>query len=147
MKSKEKRDLIFVVVCIIIIALLCCSCKTKYVMVESVRTDTTYINKTQYDSIWMHDSIYLKEYMKGDTVFLEKTKWQIRYKEKQVHDTLIHERVDSIAVPYPVEKELKWRQRTAIKFFPWVLAGFVGLLGWTFRKPLLTLIRKIILKF
>lgn len=147
MKSREKRDLIFVVVCIIIIALLCCSCKTKYVMVESVRTDTTYINKTQYDSIWMHDSIYLKEYMKGDTVFLEKTKWQIRYKEKQVHDTLIHERVDSIAVPYPVEKELKWRQRTAIKFFPWVLMGFLGLLGWTFRKPLLTLIRKIILKF
>ena len=144
MKSREKRDLIFVVVCIIIIALLCCSCKTKYVMVESVRVDTTYINKTQYDSIWMHDSIYLKEYMKGDTVFLEKTKWQIKYKEKQVHDTLIHERVDSIPVPYPVEKNLRWGQRTAIKFFPWVLTGFICLLGWIFRKPIKGLIKIIL---
>lgn len=143
MKQKEKRDLIFVVVCVIIIALLCCSCKTKYVVVESVKTDTTYINKTQYDSIWMHDSIYLKEYMKGDTVFLEKTKIQVKYKEKQVHDTLIHEMVDSVPIPYPVEKDLKWSQRTAIKFFPWLLAAVVGLVGWTFRKPILKLVAMI----
>lgn len=143
MKKANKRDLAFAIVCIIIIALLCCSCKTKYVMVESVRTDTTYINKVQYDSIWQHDSIYLHEYERGETIFIEKTKWLTKYKEKQVHDTLIHERVDSIAVPYPVEKDLKWRQRTAIKFFPWLLAGFVGLLGWTFRKP----IKKIIMAF
>lgn len=143
MKTKNKRDLAFAIICIILIALLCCSCKTKYVTVETVHTDTTYINKVQYDSIWMHDSIYLKEYMRGDTVFLEKTKWQVKYKEKQVHDTLIHERVDSVAVPYPVEKELKWRQRTAIKFFPWLFAGFAGLLGWTFRKPILKLVSMI----
>lgn len=141
MKKTNKRDLAFAIVCIIVIALLCCSCKTKYVMVESVHTDTTYINKTQYDSIWMHDSIYLHEYERGETIFIEKTKWLTKYKEKQVHDTLIHELVDSVAVPYPVEKELKWRQRTALGMFPWISAGFVALLGWTLRKPIGKLIK------
>ena len=94
----------------------------------------------QYDSIWKHDSIYLHEYAKGETIFVEKTNWKTYYKEKVRVDTLIENHVDSIAVPYPVEKQLNWRQHTAVKFFPWLLAGFVGLLGWTFRKPIMKLI-------
>lgn len=137
--------MVFVAVCIIIIALICCGCRsTKYVMVERVRTDTTYINKTQYDSIWMHDSIHLKEYTKGDTVFLEKTKWQVKYKEKQVHDTLIHERVDSVPVPYPVEKELTLGQRIAIRCFPWLLSLCVLFAGYSFRKPLWKVLLRIL---
>lgn len=147
MRSREKRDLIFVVVCIIIIALLCCSCKTKYVMVESVRTDTTYINKTQYDSIWMHDSIYLKEYMKGDTVFLEKTKWQIKYKEKQVHDTIFESHCDSITIYKTVEKQLTKWQSWKMRLGGWLMgvlgAILVGGAIYIFRKPLLRLVAMI----
>lgn len=48
-----------------------CSCRTvKYVPVETIKVDTTYINKLQRDSIYLLDSVYIKE--KGDTVFIEK---------------------------------------------------------------------------
>ena len=85
-----------------------CSCRTvKYVPVETIKVDTTYINKLQRDSIYMLDSVYVKE--KGDTVLFEKYKYL--YRDKLVRDTMYISKVDSIQVPYPVEKELtRWQQ-------------------------------------
>lgn len=85
-----------------------CSCRTvKYVPVETVKVDTTYINKLQRDSIYMLDSVYVKEI--GDTVLIEKYKYL--YRDKLVRDTMYISKADSIQVPYPVEKELtKWQQ-------------------------------------
>lgn len=90
----------------IIVALLICalfgSCTTtKYVPVPEYHTDTTYITKQQRDSIWLHDSIYVHEWTKGDTIFVESRKWLTKYVEKQVHDTIYQSKRDSI--PYPVE--------------------------------------------
>lgn len=84
------------------------SCRTvKYVPVETVKVDTTYINKLQRDSIYMLDSVYVKE--KGDTVLIEKYKYL--YRDKLVRDTLYMAKTDSIQVPYPVEKVLtRWQQ-------------------------------------
>lgn len=88
--------------------LVICSCRTvKYVPVETVKVDTTYINKLQRDSIYMLDSVYVKD--KGDTVLIEKYKYL--YRDKLVRDTMYISKVDSIQVPYPVEKELtRWQQ-------------------------------------
>ena len=87
--------------------LILCSCKTKYVPMETVKIDTIYINKLQRDSIYMYDSVFVKD--KGDTVFVEKYKYL--YRDKLVRDTLYINRTDSIQTPYPVEKELtKWQQ-------------------------------------
>lgn len=88
--------------------LLVCSCRTvKYVPVETIKVDTTYINKLQRDSIYMLDSVYVKE--KGDTVLIEKYKYL--YRDKLVRDTMYISKADSIQVPYPVEKELtRWQQ-------------------------------------
>lgn len=85
-----------------------CSCRTvKYVPVETIKIDTTYINKLQRDSIYMLDSVYVKE--KGDTVLIEKYKYL--YRDKLLRDTMYISKVDSIQVPYPVEKELtRWQQ-------------------------------------
>lgn len=85
-----------------------CSCRTvKYIPVETIKVDTTYINKLQRDSIYMLDSVYVKE--KGDTVLIEKYKYL--YRDKLVRDTMYISKADSIQVPYPVEKELtKWQQ-------------------------------------
>lgn len=97
--------------CIVLAPFMClllvCSCKTKYVPVETVKIDTIYINKLQRDSIYMYDSVFVKD--KGDTVFVEKYKYL--YRDKLVRDTLYINRTDSIQTPYPVEKELtKWQQ-------------------------------------
>jgi hypothetical protein len=83
----------------------------QYVPVEKVRTE--YINKTdtfiQKDSFLLHDSIYTER--RGDTITTYKTKivYKIQYREKAKVDTIL--KVDSIQVPYPIEKKLtKWEQ-------------------------------------
>ena len=103
---------------VILVAGLLVGCKTKerVVTVETVRTDTTYITKHQRDSVWLHDSIHVKEELKGDTILLTTIKWHTKYIEKATHDTLYQATHDTIPQPYPVEKlverELSWGQQT-----------------------------------
>lgn len=94
------------------------SCRTvKYVPIETVKVDTTYINKLQRDSIYMLDSVYVKE--KGDTVMIEKYKYL--YRDKLVRDTLYMAKTDSIQVPYSVEKELTRWQQFRMDFGGWAM--------------------------
>jgi len=97
---------------IIVFMMLLTSCRSvKYVPVESVRTETKYIDKLvqKHDSIYLHDSIY--SYIKGDTVFWNK--YRTKYVNKYIFgtDSIYLNKTDSIHVPYPVEKQLtKWQK-------------------------------------
>lgn len=126
--------------CIMLAPFMCmlfviCSCRTvKYVPVETIKVDTTYINKLQRDSIYMLDSVYVKE--KGDTVLIEKYKYL--YRDKLVRDTLYMAKTDSIQVPYPVEKELTRWQQFRIDFGGWaigivIIAIFVMVVWMIYR--------------
>ena len=102
----------FIATLIMMVVMLLTSCKSiQYVPVPEYHHDSIYITKVQYDSIFKHDSVFVKEYLHGDTFYIEKTKWQTLYKYKMVYDTAYVERVDSVSVPYPVERKLsRWEQ-------------------------------------
>ena len=108
---------------LLLIALLTNCTSTKYVEVEKVRTDTTYITKWQKDSVWLHDSTFIKE--KGDTVLIEK--WHTKWRDRLRVDTIYQATHDTIPAPYPVteyvEKDLNWWQRLRL----WI--GNIGLLA------------------
>ena len=94
------------------ILLFTSSCTTtRYVPVIEHHTDTLIQTKVLKDSVFLHDSISVKE--KGDTVLIEK--WHTKYVEKQVHDTTYISNTDTVPQPYPVpeyvEKKLSWWQR------------------------------------
>lgn len=89
-----------IVIVLVLGSLVGCKTITKTEIIEKVRTDTTYIVKHQKDSVWLHDSIHVKE--KGDTILIEK--WHTQWRERIKTDTLIQHKTDSIPVPYPVEK-------------------------------------------
>jgi hypothetical protein len=87
------------------LALLMYSCKSiEYVPVieKEVHHDSIYFTKVQRDSVWLHDSISVKE--KGDTIRIEK--WHTKYIEREMHDTIYQAKRDSIPVPYEVIKEV-----------------------------------------
>jgi hypothetical protein len=104
----------------------------EYVTVEKVLTDTTYITKWQRDSVWLHDSIHVKE--KGDTVFVEK--WHTKYVESIKHDTTYVATHDTIPDPFPVETirevpaELSWWQRLRIWIGNIGLLAILGVIGY-----------------
>ena len=94
---------------------LFCGCKTvtKIVEVEKVRTDTTYITKHQRDSIHVHDSVYLHEYTRGDTVYIEKVRWRTDIKEKLRIDTIYMSKTDTVKVAKTetvIQQESKWKR-------------------------------------
>lgn len=110
---------------LIAISLLASCRQVEYVTVEKVRIDTTYITKWQKDSIWLHDSIHIKE--RGDTVMIER--WHTQWCDRLRVDTIYQATHDTIPQPYPietvklVEKELSWWQRLRM----WI--GNVGLIA------------------
>jgi hypothetical protein len=87
-----------------------CSCSTQYVPVESVRHDSVFFEKICKDSIFVRDSVFIRQ--KGDTVF--KDKFKLVYKYVFQRDTMLTVRRDSIPVPVPVEKKRTWWEQTKI---------------------------------
>lgn len=107
---------------LLLAALFLGSCRSvKYVPVVEHRTDSLYITQHHRDSIYLHDSISVKE--KGDTVWIER--WRTKYVSKEVHDTTYIATHDTIPQPYPVTvevpAELNWWQRFRIGFGDLVL--------------------------
>ena len=119
--------------------LLLSSCKTVYVPVESVHTDTLYVSKWQHDSVFIetlkHDSVTIRE--KGDTILIDRwhTEWRDRWKEKIVYDTTYISKVDSIQVPYPVEKKISFWKKTKIYSSAFIIGCIVsGVAVWIRRR-------------
>ncbi len=93
---------------ILALAAMCIGCKSvQYVPVETVRTDTCYVNRLRTDSLVIRDSVIVDR--KGDTVIVDRWRWRERYTNRT--DTVYRSRVDTISVPYPVErKQSRWQQ-------------------------------------
>ena len=79
-----------VIIALVMLALVCCSCRTKYITqteykeVPGVMHDTIAQNIWRIDTTIVKDSVYFA--IKGDTIFKERynTKWRI----KVAHDTI-----------------------------------------------------------
>lgn len=122
----------------IIICLLLSACKTVYVPVETIKTE--YITNTVHDSVYFetikNDSVVIRE--KGDTIFVDRwhTLYQDRWRERLVTDTMI--KIDSIAVPYPVEKKVGFWERARYYSLGGVctaiLFGIIGIALWIRRR-------------
>ena len=111
-----------------VIALLLASCKqTEYVQVVEHRTDSLYITRQLRDSIYLHDSVYVRE--KGDTILMER--WHTAWRERVRTDTVIVQRTDSIPMPYIVEKVVekskptKWWQLVAVAIAAFLASCFI----------------------
>lgn len=101
----------------IIIMLLLVSCKTVYVPVETEKVRTEYVTTEKIDSIYVKDSLYIKE--KNDTILIYKEK--IRYQYKMLTDTII--KTDSI--PYTIIKpEYEYIETNRLYWYQKFLMGF-----------------------
>lgn len=119
--------------------LLLCGCRTEYVPVESVRYDSVMIEKLMRDSVFVRDSVYLKE--KGDTIYKYKDRFVYVYKNRV--DTFFAEKIREIEVPVPVERKLTWWERVKLEYAEWVLGVIVAVaLVYALRQWLARKIRK-----
>lgn len=91
---------------------LLAGCKSvQYVPVETVRTDSVYVDHYLRDSIYQRDSVFINRWTAGDTVYQDKVVWKYVYRDKVKYDTVAILRSDTVRVPYSVErKNTKWEQ-------------------------------------
>lgn len=96
------------IIVMILSAVVMVSCKTKeYVPVVEHHTDTMRVVQHHRDSIYLHDSTFVREYIQGDTVRIITEMWHTKFRDRLKTDTIYRSRTDSVPVPYPVVKEVK----------------------------------------
>jgi hypothetical protein len=108
-------------------------CKTREVVVTEHHTDTLRLVQHHRDSIYLHDSTFVREYIQGDTVRIITEMWHTKFRDRLKTDTLYRSRTDSVPVPYPVIKEVK-KPLTMIEkaMMGTGIASIVGLLFYFF---------------
>lgn len=132
------RNVAFAVSLVLVMMLLCTlfgSCTTtKYVPVESVRTEYRDRDVERLVADTVHDTRLV--WVKGDTVVDIREKERIRRVE--LHDTCYIERIDTIRQPYPVERSLTRWEQTKMDFGGFALGGIAVVLCiavvWLIRK-------------
>ena len=90
-----------------------CATRRPLQVAEHVTRDTVYINKLQYDSIYIDNR--QKVYRQSDTIYLYRTKYEYRY--RLLRDTIYKTQIDSIPVIREVEVVREVRHVPAIYRF------------------------------
>jgi len=122
----------------------CCACSPR--VIENVRTEYVYRDRVQIDTTWLRDSVYIREWVRGDTVRIVEYRDHVVYQYRLLRDTVAV--VDSVAVEtvrtVQVEKPLSPWKRAQISAFWWLVLAVAGFAAWTFRKPLAGLVTRIV---
>jgi hypothetical protein len=128
------------IISLILVALCAAGCCTTKVVEHIVhQRDTTYIERQKVDSLYRRDSVFVRE--KGDTVYIYKEKIRDRY--RYIHDTVRLVKIDTVQAvkEVPVAQPLTLGEQVRLRAFWGLLCGFLLLLLWTFRKPLIKLLK------
>lgn len=137
LKIKDMDRVRVLILGLLSVVLLVGCTTTRYVPVPSVSVDSVYVDRWLRDSVYLHDSVFVNRYSKGDTVYVDKVVTKYKYKDRWRYDTVAVVRADSVRVPYPVEKDLGWWEKTRLYSFP-VLVAIVAVLAfvvvWLVKK-------------
>ena len=111
-------------------------------IVEKVRTE--YLTETVHhrDTTYSRDSIYIREWLKGDTVFVDRFRDRYIYRDRWKDSVKVVEVHDTTAVQVKVDKPLSGIQKAKIGAFGWLLSAVILLLAWIFRKPVLSILKR-----
>ena len=130
--NKNTKGLLARGAVLVLLLAVCASCSPKIVERIVVQHDTTTVHHR--DTTFRRDSVYIREWMKGDTVYIEKYKDRYVFRDRWRDSVSVREVHDTTAVEVKVEKPLSWAQKAKIGAFPWLVLAVIGAALWTFRK-------------
>ena len=94
------------------------SCRSVNPCLSTIHRDSVaYTIHQTIDTIVMHDSVFVSERMRGDTVYLTRTEWRDRWRTRVERDTIVDVRVEKEVVELPPERYVP-------KFYKWTAAIF-----------------------
>ena len=125
-KSFLKSLTILLVLSMAMTILVLPSCKSHNTpLISRMDTNSYQVHALQrIDTIYRHDSVFIQERTKGDTVYLTRTEWRDRWRIREVHDTIHNTQYITQTIEHPPEKYVP-------KFYKWCtgLLWAIGLLA------------------
>ena len=137
MKKSFLKSLTFALVLLLVMTILALpSCKCHEHCSTVVQNGSELFNVVRsVDTVVVRDSVFVREVMKGDTVYLTRVEWRDRWRTHLVHDTIV--RTDSIVqvIEHPPERYVpKFYKRCTIILFIILAASIVYLIfRWRLR--------------
>ena len=132
MTNKTAKGLLTRGAVLVLLLAACVSCSPKIVERIVVQHDTTTVHHR--DTTSRRDSIYIREWMKGDTVYVDRFRDRYVFRDRWRDSVSVREVHDTTAVEVKVEKPLSWAQKAKIGAFPWLVLAVIGAALWIFRK-------------
>lgn len=106
--TRQRRALIMMVVLYVVFIavtlIIACGCSPRIIERVQVQHDTLLWYSNIRDSVMVHDSVYLHEWQRGDTVYVEKTSWRVRWRDRQKTDTVYISKTDTLTQTKTIEK-------------------------------------------
>ena len=93
-------------------------------VVQSNDTTSFIQRSARVDTVYLKDSVFVSEKMRGDTVYLTRTEWRDRWRTRVERDTVVDVRVEKEVVQLPPERYVP-------KFYRWCTVALwaIGLLA------------------
>ena len=99
-------------------------------VVQSNDTTSFIQRSARVDTIYQHDSIFIREYLRGDTVYLTRTEWRDRWRTRVERDTVMDVRVEKEVVQLPPERYVPpFYKRCTIAFWAIVAVATLVVIG------------------
>ena len=95
-----------------ILVLPSCSSTSSMPIMQQSDTISNIQKNAKVDTILLRDSIYIRESIRGDTVYLTHTEYRDRWRIREVHDTIHNTKYITQTIEHPPEKYVP-------KFYKW----------------------------
>ena len=97
------------------------SCKSVEAVTSDAHNSSLTTHSSHHDTVVLRDSVFVREVMKGDTVYLTRTEYRDRWRVRLVHDTIHDTQYIERVVEHPPERYVP-------KFYRWCTGLLLAIL-------------------
>lgn len=122
----------------LLVGLALTSCRTREQafsqVVQQVRTDTLRIFQLRADTLRLHDSVFVREQLLGDTIRIEKHHWHTAYQTRVLRDTVFATRNDTLRIVEKQKDRTSSEPSLSTKWYIFITIVFGGAAYFIIRR-------------
>ena len=122
----------------LLVGLALTSCRTREQTltqsVQQVHTDTLRIFQLRADTLRLHDSVFVREQLVGDTIRIEKHHWHTAWQTRVLRDTVFATRTDTLRIVEKQKDRTSSEPSLSTKWYIFITIVFGGAAYFIIRR-------------
>ena len=122
----------------LLVGLALTSCRTREQafsqVVQQVRTDTLRIFQLRADTLRLHDSVFVREQLVGETIRIEKHHWHTAWQTRVLRDTVFATRTDTLRIMEKQKDRTSSEPSLSTKWYIFITIVFGGTAYFIIRR-------------